>query len=160
MTGLPQVIKDGPVQQNFEKVMSELGLKLPLSSVSAYIQTLLDDANAATARATLGTDAAGAQRPPAGPETNLKVIRGIVNTAGAGTIVEGSGFTLTRHGTGDVTITFSTGFSNEPAITATSGNWATQIQTYSTTAVRLNNFNTTTGAFVDAVIHFQAIGPA
>jgi hypothetical protein len=163
MTGLPQVIKDGPIQQNFEKVASELGLKLPLASVSTFMRTVLDDADAATARGTLGTDAAGAQRPPQGPETTLKVIRGTVNTAGAGSIVSGSGFTITRHSTGNLTVTFTTAFASAPSGgLGTNADAVSYVTMPSTTAFRVLLRNEAAGVLgaVDAQFTFEMWGPA
>ena len=48
----------------------------------------------------------------------LRIIRGPVDTGGPG-IGAGGGFTLTRNGVGDLTVTFSTAFSAVPAVTAT-----------------------------------------
>lgn len=45
-----------------------------------------------------------------------RIIRGIIATGGSGTILAGTGFTITRNGTGDVTITFNTAFSRLPAV--------------------------------------------
>lgn len=54
---------------------------------------------------------------PTSDEPNLKFVRGIVNTASGGFIVAGSGFSVTRHGTGDLTVTFDTPFASVPAVT-------------------------------------------
>lgn len=76
---------------------------------------------AAAARAALGTDAAGAQRPPSSSgEATLKVLRGVIEvTAATATVIQGAGFTVTRNGSGDVTINFTTAFGSPPAVVAT-----------------------------------------
>jgi hypothetical protein len=163
MTALPHVIDDGPIQANFDGVERELGLKLPLASVSAYAQTLLDDVDAPTARTTLGTDAAGAQRPPSGPEATLKVIRGTVNTAGTGSIVSGSGFTITRHSTGNLTVTFTTAFASAPSGgLGTNADAVSYVTMPSTTAFRVLLRNEAAGVLgaVDAQFTFAMWGPA
>ena len=53
-------------------------------------------------------------------KANPRAVCGRVNTASAGTILDGSGFTITRNGTGDLTVTFSTPFSSVPVVVATS----------------------------------------
>lgn len=54
-----------------------------------------------------------AQPPNSGPRT----IRGIVDTSGSGSITQGDGFSVTRNGAGDVTISFDFDFTNVPAVT-------------------------------------------
>lgn len=53
---------------------------------------------------------------PGAPES-LRMVRGVV--LGDGTIAAGTGFTVTRNGTGSYTITFSTNFAGYPAVTVT-----------------------------------------
>jgi hypothetical protein len=133
------------------------------SGVTAFGRSLIAAADAAAARTVLGVDAAGAQRPPSGPETNLKVIRGTVNTAGAGSIVQGSGFTIARNGVGDVTVTFSTAFSAAPSAPfGTNADAATFITMPSTTTFRVLLRNEAAGVLgaVDAQFTFVAVGPA
>ena len=50
-------------------------------------------------------------------ESGLKIIRGTVDFDG--TILQGSGFTVTKNGTGDYTINFSSAFSGTPTAVAT-----------------------------------------
>ncbi len=106
--------------------------------VSTFIKTLLDDADAATARGTIGagtsslglgtapstqafgdaaaggsaTDAAKTDHKHAMP----KVLRGVIN--GNGTIAGGTGFTVNHAGTGLYDITFTAAFAAPPAIVA------------------------------------------
>jgi hypothetical protein len=55
-------------------------------------------------------------RKPAFPR---RIIAGIINTTGSGSISAGEGFSITRNGTGDITITFDADFNRLPAVTAT-----------------------------------------
>ncbi|HYF51304.1 MAG TPA: hypothetical protein VEJ63_17955 [Planctomycetota bacterium] len=93
---------------------------------------------------------------------NLRLMRGTVNTTGAGSIVAGGGFTITRNAAGDITINFSTAFSTVPSATATSQNAAgatstVQITAVATNSVRLLRLNG--GAATDGIIHFIVMGP-
>lgn len=93
----------------------------------------------------------------------LKIIRGIINTAGAGTIVKGGGFTIERKGTGDVLINFTAAFSDTPSVTAVVGETAGTNMTKHNAApaagsARLVIFNTA-GVIIDGIFHFTAIGP-
>ncbi len=63
--------------------------------------------------ATLGGGSGGI----ASDESGLKIIRGTVNANG--TIASGSGFTVTKNGTGDYTINFSSAFSGTPTAVVT-----------------------------------------
>lgn len=96
---------------------------------------------------------------------NLKVIRGIIDTTGSGSIVEGSGFTISRTGTGQVTVTFSASFSDVPAIVLSPGESAggigAKLATSAPTAsaFQMVVFATTTAGAVDSLFHFIAIGP-
>lgn len=141
----------------------ELFLNTEFGNISTFIWTLLDDADAATARATLGTDASGAQRPPQGPETTSKIIRGTVNTAGSGTAMAGTGWSFTRNGTGNMTVTFSAAFSFPPSVAlGTNADSVTFITMPSTTSFRVLLRNESAGvlAAVDAQFTFVAVGPA
>lgn len=99
-----------------------------------------------------------------GPESGLKWIRGIVDTtsgASNGGVVEGSGFTLTRNSTGDVSISFTTSFSDVPAVTTTGvgdGDFTCPVRTVTANAVRVAR--RLDGTPTDGVAHFIAVGPA
>lgn len=96
-----------------------------------------------------------------GPET-LRILRGTVNTSGS--ILAGSGFTVTRNGAGDFTITYSTAFSGQPSVVAT----AAVVSPAAITAIILSSALTTSariglvnaaGTAQDAAFEFIAIGP-
>jgi hypothetical protein len=53
----------------------------------------------------------------AGGQQNLRIVKGIVRADG--TIFNGTGFTITRTGTGAYTLTFTTPFAEVPAVTIT-----------------------------------------
>lgn len=97
------------------------------------------------------------------PAEPLREVRGIVLTTSPGSITEGAGFTLARNGTGDVTLTFDTAFTDVPTPTAmatgTAGARTVTAVSVSTTALRLACFSSTTGAAVDSSIGFRATGP-
>jgi hypothetical protein len=94
---------------------------------------------------------------------DMKVIRGTI-TSTTPTIVNGSGFTLTRNGVGDVTVTFSAAFSGAPAVTVsgalagagTGPLWV--VDTVTTTTVKIRCF-TTAPAAQEYTAYFIAIGP-
>jgi hypothetical protein len=46
-----------------------------------------------------------------------RIIRGIVDTSGSGSVTAGEGFSVTRNGAGDVTISFDFDFTNLPVVT-------------------------------------------
>ena len=98
-----------------------------------------------------------------GAEDDLRVIRGIVTThATAPTTEEGSGFTLSNpgSGTGVVTVTFDTAFSNDPAVLPTCvSSGECQVDTLSTSSVRIIRRNSA-GTLTHGQLHFIAIGPA
>jgi hypothetical protein len=96
-----------------------------------------------------------------GGEENLRIIRGVFNTAG--NIIVGSGFQVTRNGTGNYTITFNTPFAGPPAVTATTNviNRSALVELTGATGngFSLDSYLFETGEIFDAVIHFIAIGP-
>jgi len=105
----------------------------------------------------LGT--AGDLLAPGGVE-NLRMLRGRV--AGNGTISAGSGFTVSKTGTGAYTITFTTAFSAEPAVTSTArtaGARTANCTTASTGSAQILTFDTGTGTAADQDFYFIAIGP-
>ncbi len=98
-------------------------------------------------------------------EPGLRAIRGIVNANGS--IAEGAGFSVTRHGAGEFTVTFDPGFSDIPAV-AGSGRagiagdktWAHDTADATKDAFRCSIRRATTGLTIDIGFHFIAVGPA
>jgi subtilisin-like proprotein convertase family protein len=95
----------------------------------------------------------------AGGEENLRIIRG--SFRGNGTIFNGSGFNVTRQGTGDYFVSF-TAFSDDPTVTATAfapvnQNLNVVIQGLDDDFVQFRVFNAS-GTLTDSTIHFIAIG--
>ncbi|HTL13063.1 MAG TPA: hypothetical protein VL588_11270 [Bdellovibrionota bacterium] len=96
--------------------------------------------------------------------TSLAIVRGQYTTT-TPTIDFGEGFTIAKNGTGDVTVTFSNAFSDEPICVATAGPGA-----ISDRLVQLNGFPGATGSAVrikvynlsgtpqEAAVNFIAIG--
>lgn len=98
-------------------------------------------------------------RDPAGE--SLRFLRGTFNTSGS--ILAGSGFTVSRNGGGDVTVTFSVPFSQQPTAVATAyivapAALTTVISEIGTTSVRILLLNSS-GVPQDAVIGFIVMGP-
>jgi len=110
------------------------------------------------------TITAGGKSVPTSDENNLKIVRGTVSPSGQ--ILEGSGFTVTKIGTGSYEISFTTPFSNKPSTVAsvstdfgTTGSALTRAS--STQLVRIGlfvTFSTQTYA-KDGEFTFIAIGP-
>lgn len=97
---------------------------------------------------------------------NLTVIRGIINTAGSGSIVAGQGFTITRLGTGEVEVKYSTAFSAVPAIVSMVGETNALIMskmkgasTPTKSACQLIIVTSNTSVLTDGILHFTATGP-
>lgn len=91
-----------------------------------------------------------------------RIIRGTVSSAGA--IVVGSGFTVSRTGVGQYTVTFTTAFADHPTVTLGAGitvaNYAVKLTTRSATAIAVNTITIAAApANVDAEFSFIAIGP-
>lgn len=93
----------------------------------------------------------------------LRIIRGRFNTA-TPTILQGAGYSLARNGVGDVTITFTVGFSDVPEIQFTPEHSGTIIACQNNavptaTTGRVFRYVTNTGAANDGIVHFTAMGP-
>jgi hypothetical protein len=92
-------------------------------------------------------------------EENLRIIRGVVD--GAGNIIVGSGYQVTKNGTGLYTISFNTAFSGPPTIMA-AAEQDTQVRTINTAGVTNSTANLRTyfgTGLTDVAFHFIAIGP-
>lgn len=95
-----------------------------------------------------------------GAEERLRIIRGRISAAG--TITTGTGFTVTKTGTGAYTVTFSTAFSAEPTVTATPQVGLARIATCTNvgaSSAQFRTFDSAGGAAVDQDFHFIIIGP-
>lgn len=100
------------------------------------------------------------------PETNLRIVRGVVDMSTAGaTIVAGSGFTVARTALGVCTVTFSTAFPARPAVdltvdTSTGAKFAVAATNNGSFVARIFNVSALNGAAEDRAFNFTAIGPA
>ncbi len=110
------------------------------------------------------TITAGGKSVPTSDENNLKIVRGTLNSNGF--IVEGSGFTVTKGGTGAYDISFTTPFSAKPSTTAsmdtdlgTAGSALTQASSTQVVKIRLFATIGTTTSAKDGQFSFIAIGP-
>lgn len=122
-------------------------------------RTILDQAGRSAFLASLD------ETPTVG--AGLRVIRGRINSAAPGTILQGAGFTITRNGTGDVTVNYNTPFNGVPAVTsqieATAGGAnVAQIQgganAPTASKVRFQLVNQVGPVVEDAVFNFIAVG--
>lgn len=91
-----------------------------------------------------------------------KTVRGIV--ALDGTISAGSGFSVTKNGTGDYTITFDPAFAAVPSCVAINGDNSSGAFNHVTgsaaaASVRLQARVASTGVLTDMSFHFIAVGP-
>ncbi len=93
-----------------------------------------------------------------GGEENLRIIRGVFDFNGS--IIVGSGFTVSHTGNGVYSVTFNTAFSGPPAVAAT-GDQGSVISIRGDTAssVSFQSQTISTGELGDGTIHFIAIGP-
>lgn len=93
-------------------------------------------------------------------EDNQRTVRGIINTAGS--IVAGVGFSVTRNGVGDITVTFTTAFSDVPTVipAAQGAGFFAANNAVSPTTTTARFFRHAGGAANDGVLHFIAMGPA
>lgn len=93
---------------------------------------------------------------------DLKVIRGVV--LANGTISKGTGFTITKNGTGDYTINYTAAFSDLPTVqvtieTGAGTSYMAIITVNAAGSTRINTQASTTGAVLDRIFHFTAMGP-
>ena len=124
------------------------GLGISFDSLTVDINT--------TGNITLGTDTLDV----IAGEEQLRIIRGKYN--GLGLIQEGTGFTVTKAGTGDYTVTFDTPFSSVPVFIATPYFSATvaYVSNNSTDFARVETrIVTNPTQSIDAGFNFIAIGP-
>ncbi len=104
--------------------------------------------------------AAGGYIQPGTGGERIKIIRGVISSAGA--ITAGAGFTAAKAATGKYTITFTTAFSAQPAVTASaidSGGINISALVGSVAASATIDFRNATNAYTDTAFHFIAIGP-
>ena len=97
-----------------------------------------------------------------GGAENLRIIRGHINSAGG--ITTGSGFTVTKTGTGAYTVTFTTAFTSEPTVTATPQVGLARIATCTNVGAGSAQFRTfdvssSPATAIDQDFHFIAVGP-
>jgi hypothetical protein len=95
-------------------------------------------------------------------EDALRVVRGHIGAAGG--VAAGVGFTITKNGTGDYTITFTTPFSAEPTVAPAVQGGAGQVASVNNgRAVNSGAVSVLTasgGVATDLNWHFIAVGPA
>lgn len=106
----------------------------------------------------LGTN--GQYSVPAGEE-NLRMLRGVI--ASSGGISGGSGFSVSRTGTGIYAITFATPFTGTPAVTATAADASTPVvatvSSLTASGATINVYAATNGVHGNVAFYFTAIGP-
>jgi len=115
---------------------------------SGALKLTVDGQGNLTAQGNVKLGPSGGLFAASGPE-NLRVLRGLVNSDG--TVVNGTGFTVTRNGTGDYTVTFSTDFSAAPTPVVTG---------HSTLGVIANVSDLLTGSFRVQTFVIQALSGA
>lgn len=104
---------------------------------------------------------------PVTDEPGLRIIRGTIDTSGSGTIVHGSGFTITRHSAGVLTVTFDESFQDVPTVLLTpkgAGSSVGPIVSHKSDFTRLvSAFKVEVvsigSGFADGIFDFIAIGP-
>jgi hypothetical protein len=88
------------------------------------------------------------------------MIRGIVSSTGL--LLNGQGFTSARTTNGSYTVTFTTAFSDLPAVTATVQSGLSKLVTVTlvtTGSVQIRTFDSATETLNDLQFNFIAIGP-
>jgi hypothetical protein len=95
----------------------------------------------------------------AGGDEDVRIIRGVVNAAG--TILAGSGFTVTKGPTGFFTVNFTSGFSSMPAVVVTAQSGIDRISTCTSVSTTSAGIWTrdSAGTATDNQFNFIAIGP-
>ena len=94
--------------------------------------------------------------------TAEEVVRGIINTSSP-TITEGSGFSVVKNSTGNVSVTFTTPFSDVPAIAANAegaGDRSAALFGATAGSVAILRSIASTGVAEDGLIHFIAYIPS
>lgn len=89
-----------------------------------------------------------------------RIVTGIINTTSP-TIVSGEGFSVNKNGTGDVTVTFDTPFSETPRVQVTVRNTSVligQLVTAATSSAARVGINSTAASPTDSEFHFEATG--
>ena len=99
-----------------------------------------------------------------GSESNLHIIRGSIDSAGAGSILTGTGFTIVRNGIDDVTVNITSAFSDTPSVVVGAGSTAIRRAKLTTSEPVVGSFramvsDTALGTAADGIFHFIAIGP-
>lgn len=95
-------------------------------------------------------------------DTTPTVIRGRIDTTGAGSILHGTGFTIVRNGVGDVTVTFTTAFAAVPVVIPSTQDAVGNVNvakiegTPTTTTARITRYNLAAAA-VDGIVQFIAM---
>jgi hypothetical protein len=115
--------------------------------------------NAATATAaTTATNSAGTGTIPKTTENSIRIVRGSI--AMTGTITGGSGFTVSKSGTGQFVVTFTSAFSVAPSIIVSSGyNYNAYYDSLSGSGFRINTgYSSGAWSLNDANSSFVAIG--
>jgi hypothetical protein len=103
-----------------------------------------------------GTDG---QFHPSAAEERLRILRGVVSSAGVS--LHGHGYTVTRTAAGSYTVTFATPFAAFPAVTVSAQAGVARMATTTnvgTTQAQVRTFDAA-GALVDTQFHFIATAP-
>lgn len=110
--------------------------------------------------ATTATNSAGTGTIPKAGENGLRIVRGVINSAG--TIIQGAGFTTSKISAGIYEITFSPGYSSAPTIISSVYAGNATLTYWATISINVARVLTTqsNGTAVDSGgFSFIAIGP-